>query len=616
MQHPLVRLELQGFKSFAESTTLDLPGRLTGVVGPNGSGKSNIVDALRWVLGERSAHELRGEGAEQLIFAGSERRPRASLTRVAAVFRNDSRFFPIDADEVILERRVAREGTSQMYLNGAEVKLADIAELLARARLGPRSFAIVGQGEADLFVRATPEERRALIEELLGLNEFRIKKRRSERRLVKSRANMEAVSAQVKELEPHLGFLRRQKRKWERRDAMARELAELAASYFGGRLSVLQTERGAAEEEERALNEELKAQETAIRTLERDMRDAERDLDAAASPRRVSAHTLLETVRAFVQDAERALKAGAERAAAYLAEWVRRFEELTKSGVPAARAPLTHFKETVSGLEAARAKAHDIERRAQEARFALTKVGMKEEELAREMEGFGVKRHDIALSTPGSAGSAEEMRRKMLRLEAQLAALGDVDEAVMREAEETEERHAFLTREMRDLEESSQNLYELIRELDRRIHGDFRAAFQNINRSFGSYFQMMFGGGKAKLELVGEGDESGVELTLTVPKKRSHGTEMLSGGERTLVSLAALFALISVSPPPFLALDEIDAALDEANAGRFARLLREFSAAAQFVIVTHNRITIDAMEVLYGVTMEEGVSRVLSMKVD
>ena len=486
MQHPLVRLELQGFKSFAESTTLDLPGRLTGVVGPNGSGKSNIVDALRWVLGERSAHELRGEGAEQLIFAGSERRPRASLTRVAAVFRNDSRFFPIDADEVILERRVAREGTSQMYLNGAEVKLADIAELLARARLGPRSFAIVGQGEADLFVRATPEERRALIEELLGLNEFRIKKRRSERRLVKSRANMEAVSAQVRELEPHLGFLRRQKRKWERRDAMVRELAELAASYFGGRLSVLQTERGAAEEEE----------------------------------------------------------------------------------------------------------------------------------LAREMEGFGVKRHDIALSTPGSAGSAEEMRRKMLRLEAQLAALGDVDEAVMREAEETEERHAFLTREMRDLEESSQNLYELIRELDRRIHGDFRAAFQNINRSFGSYFQMMFGGGKAKLELVGEGDESGVELTLTVPKKRSHGTEMLSGGERTLVSLAALFALISVSPPPFLALDEIDAALDEANAGRFARLLREFSAAAQFVIVTHNRITIDAMEVLYGVTMEEGVSRVLSMKVD
>ncbi len=157
----------------------------------------------------------------------------------------------------------------------------------------------------------------------------------------------------------------------------------------------------------------------------------------------------------------------------------------------------------------------------------------------------------------------------------------------------------------------------------------------------------MFSGGKAKLKLEvykkpifenGEGDgealavgesavqseneesgelQAGIEIDLSVPRKGIKGIEMLSGGERSLVSLAALFALIAVSPPPFLVLDEIDAALDEENASRFAALVKEFSKTTQFILVTHNRATMEAADALYGVTMDEdGVSKVLSLKLD
>jgi chromosome segregation protein len=156
----------------------------------------------------------------------------------------------------------------------------------------------------------------------------------------------------------------------------------------------------------------------------------------------------------------------------------------------------------------------------------------------------------------------------------------------------------------------------------------------------------MFGGGKGKLllekpepkkqilpdegladeanpmpkELENDEDEeltAGIEIDLTLPRKKIHGLEMLSGGEKSLVSIAVLFALISVSPPPFLVLDEVDAALDEKNTRRFAELIKNFSKNTQFMIVTHNRATMESSEVLYGVTMEEdGVSKVLSIKLD
>ena len=188
---------------------------------------------------------------------------------------------------------------------------------------------------------------------------------------------------------------------------------------------------------------------------------------------------------------------------------------------------------------------------------------------------------------------------------------------------------------------------DLIENLDRKIHDDFKNAFSSISEAFNTYFRLMFGGGRAKLKIVKpkpakvsienqemEGEvvaepvveieddaerelKAGVEIELNIPRKKIKSLEMLSGGEKSLVSLAALFALISISPPPFLVLDEIDAPLDESNAKRFADLIQEFSKKTQFVIVTHNRATMEAADVLYGITMgDDGVSKVLSLKLE
>ncbi len=164
----LKRLELVGFKSFAQKTVLDFPAGITAIVGPNGSGKSNVIDAVRWVLGERDAKNIRGARAEDLIFAGTPQKTRMGMAQATMIFENSDHFFPVDYDEVSITRKVSRDGNSDYLLNESAVRLKDIVDFFAKARLGTRGLTIVNQGNSDIFVRATPKERRAMVEEVLG----------------------------------------------------------------------------------------------------------------------------------------------------------------------------------------------------------------------------------------------------------------------------------------------------------------------------------------------------------------------------------------------------------------------------------------------------------------
>ena len=239
------------------------------------------------------------------------------------------------------------------------------------------------------------------------------------------------------------------------------------------------------------------------------------------------------------------------------------------------------------------------------------------------------------------------LERRIFKLRGDLASIGEVDESLMKEARETEERYEFLKRESDDLERAKDDLAKLIGDLNERIRTEFSAALVKINEEFRKFFTLMFGGGHARLKLVmperrAEKDEElpeeesekpeaeseeeeeeekevegGIEMDLKLPRKKLSSLEVLSGGERSLVGIAALFAMISVSPPPFLVLDEIDAALDDRNARRFAEMLKEFSKRTQFIVVTHNRATMEAADVLYGVTLnDDGTSKLVSMKLE
>lgn len=731
MHNTLQSLELQGFKSFAGKTVFEFPARVTAIVGPNGSGKSNVIDAFRWVLGEREAKQLRGASLDNLIFAGTPKRPAVGYARVALSFDNRARLFDQDETEVTVSRRVDRSGTSEYSLNGGEVRLRDLVPILARAKLGARGLTMIGQGQSDLFVRSSPMERREMIEEVLGLREYRLKKSQAERRLDSSRVNMEKVQAMLEELAPHLRLLRRQKHRWDKRADVEAELIALERSFFAARYHALKRALAAASAPLETLTGTRSSREQAIAKLEREVKaldaasvsgDAGKALRAslaAALDKKSAAERELAKLEAKLEfEASRPAEGAEQKSHAEalfllreaasllkqalaldsheavktsLAELHGRLEAFLAVRKPSVDASLTaqaemlraslasltaevaklraeeeeelkrreelqcSFRGQVEALEKERSALRTLDQEIQGELLRKERSQLQFSELEHEWHTLGKPKEELhALPEPAEPVEREEAERRLLRLRGELLAIGEIDEAVVKEATEVEERHAFLTRELEDLTVAVRDLKNLIRELEHRIHEDFKSAFRAINDEFNNYFRLMFGGGKAKLKLVtpkpkeenvvsAEGGEAGaegaaaepaaepaesepeedpelqagIEVDLSLPRKRITSLEMLSGGEKSLVSIAALFALIAVSPPPFLVLDEVDAPLDEQNARRFAELIRTFAEKSQFIIVTHNRATMEAADVLYGVTMgDDGVSKVLSLKLE
>ncbi len=184
---------------------------------------------------------------------------------------------------------------------------------------------------------------------------------------------------------------------------------------------------------------------------------------------------------------------------------------------------------------------------------------------------------------------------------------------------EEHERHEFLSTQVDDLESAEQEMRAAIKDLRKLIRARFDETFELVNAAFSEYFQRFFGGGAAELRLVEAADEDGdddpgVEITAQPPGKRISSLNVLSGGERALTSVSLLFALLSVNPAPICVLDEVDAALDEANVERFVATLRELCERSQFIVITHNRATVEAADAIYGVSMgEDSTSRVLSL---
>jgi chromosome segregation protein len=189
----LKSLELNGFKSFAKKTLLEFGTPITAIVGPNGSGKSNSAEAFRFVLGEQSMKSLRGKRGEDLIFGGSKLIPRGNRASVKLVFDNSERLFNLDFDEVVLERAVHRDGVNDYSLNGTQVRLKDIVELLAQANIGASGHHIISQGEADRILSANNRERREMIEDALGLKAYLYKREEAEKKLEKTQENMKQI---------------------------------------------------------------------------------------------------------------------------------------------------------------------------------------------------------------------------------------------------------------------------------------------------------------------------------------------------------------------------------------------------------------------------------------
>ena len=189
----LKRLEIYGFKSFAERTVVVFDEGITGIVGPNGSGKSNLSDAVRWVLGEQSAKALRGGKMEDVIFNGTQKRKRMGYCEVSLVFDNEDHALSVDYTEVMITRRVYRSGEGEYYINKSACRLKDIVELFRDTGVGKEGYSIIGQGRIDEILSQKSEDRRGIFEEAAGIVKYRTRKEESEKRLANMRDNLSRV---------------------------------------------------------------------------------------------------------------------------------------------------------------------------------------------------------------------------------------------------------------------------------------------------------------------------------------------------------------------------------------------------------------------------------------
>ena len=215
--------------------------------------------------------------------------------------------------------------------------------------------------------------------------------------------------------------------------------------------------------------------------------------------------------------------------------------------------------------------------------------------------------------------SVTDLRRQVTEIRARIRALGNVNVGAIDEYKEVRERYDFLKAQVTDVERSKAELTRMIGELSREMETMFAKSFKEINRNFTQIFKELFGGGTARLYLSDEKNvlESGIEIEVNPPGKVIRNLSALSGGEQALVAISIYFAILEVNPSPFCILDEIEAALDDVNVTRYAQYLRRMTENTQFIVITHRRGTMEAADVLYGVTMQEdGVSKLLRLDLE
>ena len=253
----LKSIEIHGFKSFANKLVFDFHNGITGIVGPNGSGKSNVADAVRWVLGEQSAKQLRGASMQDVIFAGTENRKPLSYAYVAITLDNSDHQLPVDYNEVTIARRVYRSGESEYLLNGSPCRLKDVNELFYDTGIGKEGYSIIGQGQIDKILSGRPEERRELFDEAAGIVKFKRRKAMTQKKLDSERENLVRINDILGELERQIGPLERQAEKARIYLKKKEELKNYDVNSFLLEMDQMEQQAKSLEEKYRIASEQL-----------------------------------------------------------------------------------------------------------------------------------------------------------------------------------------------------------------------------------------------------------------------------------------------------------------------------------------------------------------------
>ncbi len=746
----LKNLEINGFKSFSKKTVLEFQNPIVSIVGPNGSGKSNVVEALRFVLGEQSIKSMRGSLGSDLIFKGSKNLPKSSRATVTIYFDNADKVFKLsneggeninlNYDVISISREVFSDGLNKYILNGSEVRLKDINNLLASVNIGSSGHHIISQGEADRILNASPKDKKEMVEDALGLKIYQYKIKESQRKLERTTANMKEVSLLRRENAPHLNFLKKQVDKFEKAKEMQGTLLSLYKEYLKKESIYLEKEHSSLSADKNKISKELEDIKEKISSIEKpgQKEESEKEKELKTAEKHINEirgikseiERKLGRIEGMIEMEERRSKKAPAVAIKNPEEIKEIFEEIDSeiegaiseeniaeikiillriqdilkrfssekisSGprppgslsqpdhseiiseenlrlkkeqqeISAEMKNIEDEEKKISGkietlkkeisqenetLHAKEKEKFNFRVRHQELTSSLGLISIKEEGLLKEKESFEneIKEggaligseifsyKNFEIDGEIDRNMQEELKHKIERIKIKLEDVGSSGGAeVMKEYEEVSQRDNFLAKEMEDLAVSIESLRKLMADLKEKIDIEFKEGIKKINVEFDKFFSLMFDGGTGSLAIVTEdkrkeeGEESeenqeeeeeiipeqGIEINVSLPHKKVKELKALSGGERSLTSIALLFAMSQVNPPPFLVLDETDAALDEANSRKYGDMLEKLSHHSQLIVVTHNRETMSRAGILYGVTIgNDGASKLLSVKLD
>ncbi|MCK4892106.1 MAG: hypothetical protein KAS78_05545, partial [Candidatus Pacebacteria bacterium] len=708
------------------------------------------ADAVKWVLGEQSMKSLRGKKGEDVIFTGSDKKAKMSAAVVSLFLDNSDKKIPIDYEEVVITRKLFRNGDSEYLINKSRVRLSDIIDLLAKSGVSQRGYCVINQGMADSILSATPAERMVIFEEATGVRGFQIKKQQTVNKLEATKRNLERVTDLLNEIEPRLVSLRRQASKAQKRgdieeglkveqekmfsdiwfnlnkdnkkyylqrekleksiEEYSKEIAEIKNNLsqnensndtYSVEFSRLQKEADSSREIINDFQKNLSIIEGRIQ-IEREKEEKFKSSEYAPINLRYVKEKLsgiISIYGRFLDMIENLssleyIKSIREEGTRVKSDVENLLKEVEEGKVNKSNKKAVFNDDNLKKLKADEAmisdkiheynkeygkikdEIYELNKKEQDKRQVFFKLErelqIKQDEINKlkdnlnhaniELAKFEVRKEDLINEVKDEFRSAElidelqnanikqtqdeqyfnqeESRLKIRKLKFQLEQIGGIDPLIVEEYEETQSRFEFLSTQSEDLLKASNSIKEAIKELDEKIEKIFKSSFKKINEEFNRYFKIIFSGGKAglsikyseskeeKIESEEHEEESleaqdrkqriaGIEISAVPPGKKISSLDMLSGGERALASIAILFAIVSNSPPPFSVLDEIDAALDEANSARLSDIIKDISLKTQFIMITHNREMMQQAGVLYGVTMnDDGVSKIISLKLD
>lgn len=694
------KLEIFGFKSFAKKETILFNSGITGIVGPNGCGKTNIVDAIRWVLGEQKTKRLRSSKMEEVIFNGASNVKPLGLCEVFLTIENNKGLLPVEYSEVEIGRRLYRSGESEYFINRNNCRLKDISNLFVDTGLTSDAYSVIELNMIEQILSDKDDSRRKMFEEAAGVNKYKSKRRSALKKFDLNSRDLERIDDIIVEIQLQVKALDLQLKRFKRHEKLSSELKELEIDLSSARIMDLDNiivplnsmlkkkntllKKNTSKKEVKSVEfdnardaylkekEELSKMKAKIDKLTEDLlseiqeknqesskgvglledelqkkinqlnqfdkdyikivsnKDITKSLSTESKEKfKNKNYTVIETdkkydkLKASIKDYKDKIdkyRKDKEFDFSKMDESIKNIQDKINSNNLDLEKKENDVNKAFINMETIRAKLDsdkfskdDLFYEIKEAEMKIAESNLKKSQIMQTMvEKFG---KDIELKSLKEY-NISDMVFRVEKIKRSIESIGPINWAVKDEHEEKSARLNNLLNQKSDLIDAENNLKEAIKKIDNVAQEQFFETYNKVRDNFETMFTVFFNGGKGSLELSDPVDplNSNINIFAQPPGKRNNSLKMLSAGEKSLTAIALLFSIYQYKPSPFCILDEIDAPLDDINIKKFTDVIKDYSKTTQFIMVTHNKLTMESADCIYGVTAEkQGISKLMSI---